>query len=86
MLRVLDEAARFFMQPVCTAGSPMWPAERFAPDSRRLNLGKYLQQISVGIAKEQRAMSKGLVGGRRDPPDALAHQFAGAPIDLDGGP
>jgi hypothetical protein len=32
--------------------------------SRSLNLRKHFQQISIGIAEEQRAMSEGLVGGR----------------------
>ena len=29
-----------------------------------LNLGKHLQEISVGITEEERAMPEGLVGGR----------------------
>jgi hypothetical protein len=52
---------------------------------RLLDIRKHLQQVSIGIAEEQRAMSKDLVGWRREQIDALPHEFVGAPINLGSG-
>ena len=43
-----------------------------------------LQQISVGVAEEQRAMAERLIGRRRQQADAMADEFIGAGVDLGG--
>ena len=53
--------------------------------SRQLNVRKHLQQISIRITEEQRAMSKDLVSGRREQTDALPQEFVGALIDFGSG-
>ena len=53
--------------------------------SLRLNLREHLQQISVGIAKEQRAMSEGAVGGRRTSVTPCRTSSSAQSIDVGGG-
>jgi len=61
------------------------PIVRFASTPRQLDIREHLQQISIRITEEQRAMSKGLVSGRREQIDALPHEFVGALINFGSG-
>jgi len=60
-----------------------WRRRRWRPLS--LNLRKHLQQVAIGIAEKQRAMSKGLVRRRREQRDALPYEFISALVDLGRG-
>lgn len=52
---------------------------------RKSEVCKYLQQISVRIAKEQGAMSKALIRRRGEQVDALTDKFVGASVNFGNG-